>query len=78
MPDPIDELRAAVDAIPPAPAALEPLLTKVHERAYSVIDAEVAAAVAELGSEDAVFEQLVRAAAEEGFRRLDRAREVLG
>ena len=78
MADAIDELRAAVEALPPAPKALAPLLTKVHERAYAVSDADVEAAVAELGSEDVVFEQLVRAAAEEGFRRLDRARAVLG
>jgi hypothetical protein len=78
MPDPIDELRAAVIALPAAPAALAPLLTKVHERAYAVTDADIEAATATAGSEDAVFEQLVRAAAEEGFRRLDRAREVIG
>jgi hypothetical protein len=50
----------------------------VHERAYTVTDADIEAATTQLGSEDAVFDQLVRAAAEEGFRRLDRAREVLG
>jgi hypothetical protein len=78
MPDPIDELRAAVDALPPAPEALAPLLAKVHARACNVTDADIESATAAAGSEDAVFEQLVRAAAEEGFRRLDRAREVLG
>jgi signal transduction histidine kinase len=78
MPDSIDELRRAVDALPPAPEALAPLLAKVHERAYTVTDADIEAATTQLGSEDAVFDQLVRAAAEEGFRRLDRAREVLG
>ena len=78
MPDPIEELRAAVDALPPAPATLAPLLAKVHECAYTMTVADVDAAKVALGSEDAVFEQLVRAAAEEGFRRLDRAREVLG
>ncbi len=78
MPDAIDELRAAIDALPTAPEALAPLLTKVHERAYTVTDADIEAAKAAAGSEDAVFEQLVRAAAEEGFRRLDRAREVIG
>ena len=78
MSDPIDELRAAVDALPPAPDALAPLLTKVHERAYTVTDGDIEAATTAAGSEDAVFEQLVRAAAEEGFRRLDKAREVLG
>ena len=78
MPDAIDELRAAVDALPPAPEALAPLLAKVHERAYSVTKADIAAATGAAGSEDAVFEQLVRAAAEAGFRRLERAREALG
>ena len=77
MPHAIDELRAAVGALPPAPDALAPLLTKVHERAYTVTHADVEAATAATGSEDAVFEQLVRAAADEGFRRIDRAREVL-
>ncbi|HEX6788300.1 MAG TPA: hypothetical protein VF091_03575 [Gaiellaceae bacterium] len=78
MPDAIDELRAAVDALPPTPTTLAPLLTKVHEHAYTVTDADIEAATAAAGSEDAVFEQLVRAAAEEGLRRLDKAREVLG
>jgi hypothetical protein len=77
MPDPIDELRRAVDALPPAPEALAPLLAKVHARAYTVTDADIESAIA-AASEDAVFEQLVRAAAQEGFRRLDRVREVLG
>jgi hypothetical protein len=78
MPDALGELRAAIDAIAPMPEAAAPLLAKVHDRAYTVTDADVAAATAALGSEDAVFEQLIRAAAEEGFRRLVRAREVLG
>jgi hypothetical protein len=78
MPDAIDELRAATNALPPAPDALTPLLAQVHERAYTVTDADIEAATQAAGSEDAVFEQLVRAAAEQGFRRLDRAREVLG
>jgi hypothetical protein len=78
VPDALDELRAAIDALPPAPEALAPLLAKVHERAYTVTDADIEAATTAAGSEDAVFEQLVRAAGEEGFRRLDRAREVLG
>jgi hypothetical protein len=73
----LDDLRAAIDALPPAPEALAPLLTKVHERAYTVTDGDIEAATSAAGSEDAVFEQLVRAAAEEGFRRLDRAWEVL-
>jgi len=67
-----------MDALAPRAEAAAPLLEKVHECAYSVTDADVAAATAALESEDAVFEQLVRAAAEEGFRRLDRAQEVLG
>jgi signal transduction histidine kinase len=78
MPDALDELRAAIDALPPAPDELAPLLGKVHERAYTVSDADIDAAVTTVGSEDAVFEQLVRAAAEAGLHRLDRAREALG
>ena len=50
----------------------------MHERAYTVTPADIEAATVAAGSEDAVFEQLVRAAVEEGFRLLDRAREALG
>jgi hypothetical protein len=73
----LDDLRAAINALPPPPNELARLLAKVHERAYTVTDADIEAATTAAGSEDAVFEQLVRAAAEEGFRRLDRARKVL-
>jgi len=78
MPEALDELRAAIDALPPAPDELAPLLAKVRVGAYTVTDADIDAAITTVGSEDAVFEQLVRAATEEGLRRLDRAREVLG
>jgi hypothetical protein len=78
MPEPIDELREAVGGLPSAPGELSSLLAKVRDCAYTVTDADVEAAREALGSDDAVFEQLVRAAAAEGFRRLDRARDLLG
>ncbi|HZT45167.1 MAG TPA: hypothetical protein VFA24_03220 [Gaiellaceae bacterium] len=78
MADPIDDLRAVVASLPPAPAELEPLLAKTRERAYAVTDADLAAAKAAGSSEDAIFEQLVGAAIGEGLRRLDRAAEVIG
>jgi len=61
--EPIDQLRANVAATPPAPSAMAGYLRKVHERAYTVVDADV--------------ESLVAAAVSEGLRRLDRADEVL-
>jgi hypothetical protein len=52
-------------------------LAKVHERAYTVTDADVD----ELGaghSQDEIFEQTVAAAIDEGLRRLDAALRVIG
>ena len=77
MAGPVDELRATVAAIPPAPVAMEPYLRKVHERAYAITDADVDALTAAGCSEDEIFEQTVAAAIAEGLRRLDRAAEVL-
>jgi alkylhydroperoxidase family enzyme len=77
MPEPIDELRAIVAATAPAPAGMADYLRKVHERAYSITDAEVDALKAAGFSEDEIFEQTVAAAIGEGLRRLDRASEVL-
>jgi regulator of protease activity HflC (stomatin/prohibitin superfamily) len=71
--DPIEELRANADAVPPAPEAMAGYLAKVRDRAYTVTDADVPDL-----DEDVVFEQTVAAAIREGLRRLDRAREVLG
>ena len=78
MSEPIAELRATAAAVSPAPAAMSSYLTKVHERAYTITDADVEA-LKEAGlSEDEIFEQTVAAALAEGLRRLDRALEVIG
>jgi alkylhydroperoxidase family enzyme len=76
--DPIAELRAAAGAVPPAPAAMSDYLAKVRDRAYTVTDGDVAALREQGVTEDEIFEQTVAVAIGEGFRRLDRAREVLG
>jgi alkylhydroperoxidase family enzyme len=78
VPEPIDELRATVANAPPPHAALGAYLAKVHERAYTVTDADVEALKDAGLSEDEIFEQTVAAAIGEGLRRLDRAMEVLG
>ena len=77
MSEHIDRLRATVAETPPAPAAMASYLQKVHERAYTVVDADVEALKAEGFTEDEIFEQTVAAAIGEGLRRLDRANEVL-
>lgn len=77
MAGPVDELRATVSATPTAPEAMEAYLRKVHERAYTITDADVDALTAAGCTEDEIFEQTVAAAIVEGLRRLDRAREVL-
>jgi alkylhydroperoxidase family enzyme len=73
----IDRLRANVAATPSPPEAMAGYLRKVHERAYTVADADVEALKAAGLSEDEIFEQTVAAAIAEGLRRLDRADEVL-
>jgi len=75
--EPVDRLRANVASMPPPPEAMEGYLRKVHERAYTVTDADVDALKAAGISEDVIFEQTVAAAIGEGLRRLDRADEVL-
>jgi hypothetical protein len=75
--EPIDQLRATVAGVPPAPEAMAGYLRKVHERAYTVVDGDVEAMKATGLSEDEIFEQTVAAAISEGLRRLDRANEVL-
>ena len=77
MTEPVDSLRATVASMPPAPEAMAGYLRKVHERAYTVTDADVDALKAAGISEDVIFEQTVAAAIGEGLRRLDRADEVL-
>jgi alkylhydroperoxidase family enzyme len=76
--DPIEELRAAAAELPPAPPAMAGYLGKVHEGAYAITDADLAA-LQEAGlSQDEIFEQTVGVAIREGLRRLDRARELIG
>ena len=77
MSEPIDTLRANVAATPPPPAAMAEYIRKVHERAYTVTDADVAGLKADGFTEDEIFEQTVVAAIAEGLRRLDKAGEVL-
>jgi alkylhydroperoxidase family enzyme len=75
--DPIDELRAIVAALSPAPAQCAPYLEKVRTRASTITDADVDELKRQGVSEDEIFEQTVGAAIAEGLRRLDRAAEVL-
>jgi alkylhydroperoxidase family enzyme len=76
--DPLDELRAAVAGVPPAPPALAAYLAKVHERATTVTDGDVERLRAAGLGEDEIFEQTVAAAVAEGLRRLDAARAAIG
>ncbi len=73
----MDELRRVVAETPSAPPALASYLAKVHERAFTVTDADVEALKAAGLSEDEIFEQTVAAAISEGLRRLDRAAEAI-
>jgi hypothetical protein len=75
--DPIDELRAVVAALPPAPAPSAAYLEKVRTCASTITDADVDELKRRGLSEDEIFEQTVGAAIGEGLRRLDRADEVL-
>ena len=77
MSEHIDQLRATVAGVPPAPDAMAGYLEKVHERAYTVTDGDVEALKAAGLSEDEIFEQTVAAAISEGLRRLDAANEVI-
>jgi alkylhydroperoxidase family enzyme len=76
--DPIDELRGVLQRVPAPPEQMAPYLAKVRDRAYTVTDADVEALKAGGCSEDEIFEQTVAVAIAEGFRRLDRADQVLG
>jgi alkylhydroperoxidase family enzyme len=69
--DPLDELRAAAAAMPPAPPAMASYLKQVRTRAYAIVDAEVEALEDAGCSEDEIFEQTVAVAVDEGLRRLD-------
>ena len=75
--DAIDELRAVVAGLPPAPEEMSAYLAKVGGHAYTVTDADVESLKASGLSEDVIFEQTVGAAVRQGLRRLDRADEVI-
>ena len=75
---PLEELREAVAALPPAPPAMALYLEKVRARAYAITDADVEALKAAGCSEDEIFEQTVAVAVAEGFRRLDAGLRALG
>jgi hypothetical protein len=75
---PIDQLRAVVDATPSPPATMAAYLTKVRERAFTVTDTDVGALKDAGLSEDEIFEQTVGAAIAQGLRRLDKALEAIG
>jgi hypothetical protein len=77
MTGPVDELRAVVARMPPAPETMSDYLRKVRERAYTVTDGDVEGLLAAGCTEDEVFEQTVAAAISEGLRRLDAAARVL-
>jgi hypothetical protein len=78
MTEPIDELRAVVAAVLPAPPALERYLDKVRGRAYTVTDRDVEALTAAGLAEDEIFEHTVAVAVAEGLRRLDAGVGVIG
>jgi alkylhydroperoxidase family enzyme len=75
---PQEELRAAVAALPPPPAAMAPYLDKVRSRAHEIEDADVEALKDDGFSEDEIFEQTVAAAVGEGFRRLEAGLRAVG
>jgi alkylhydroperoxidase family enzyme len=76
--EPIEQLRAVVAAVAPAPPVLLRYLDKVHSRAYTVTDEDVGELTAAGFSEDEIFEQTVAAAVAEGLRRLDAGLGALG
>ena len=78
MSQPLDDLRAVVASMPPAPEAMNAYLGKVREHAYKVTDADVEALKAAGLTEDAIFEQTVATAIAQGLRRLDKAMDVIG
>jgi alkylhydroperoxidase family enzyme len=74
----LDQLRAVVADMPPAPEAMAPYLAKVREHAYTVTDADVELLEDAGVSEDEIFEQTVATAIAQGLRRLDVAMAVIG
>jgi hypothetical protein len=78
MPEPVEQLRAMVAAVPPEPPALGPYLEKVRSRAYIVTDADVEALEAAGISQEEIFQHTVATAVAEGLRRLDCGLEAIG
>ena len=78
MTEPIEQLRAIVAAVPPAPPSFEQYLAKVHSRAYTVTDDDVEELTAAGFSEDEIFEHTVAVAVAEGLRRLDAGLGAIG
>ncbi len=72
----MEELRAVAASIPVDPR-LADYLEKVHDRAYTVTDADVDRLKDAGISEDEIFEQTVAAAIGEGLRRWDAAERVI-
>jgi alkylhydroperoxidase family enzyme len=73
----LDQLRAIVADMPPAPEAMAPYLAKVREQAYTVTDADVERLKDAGITEDEIFEQTVATAIGQGLRRLDVALAVI-
>jgi alkylhydroperoxidase family enzyme len=73
----IDELRQAAQPDRPAPPELEPYLDKVHNRAYTVTDADVQELKDAGFSDDEIFEQTVSAAVGAGLHRLEQGLSCL-
>jgi hypothetical protein len=74
----VEALRSIVRDAAPAPAAMAAYLAKVHDRAYTVTDADVEQLKSSGLREDEIFEQTVVAAIDEGLRRLDAAERAIG
>ena len=74
----MDELRAAIAQVPPAPAAMASYLDKVRTRAYAIGDGDVEALKEDGFTEDEIFEQTVAAAVDEGFRRVEAGMRAVG
>ena len=70
--------RAVARGETPPGDALAAYLGKVHEHAYKVTDADVAALKAAGLSEETIFELTVNVAAGEGQRRFDAGMDALG
>ena len=74
----LDQLRAVVADMSPAPEAMAPYLAKVREHAYTVTDGDVERLEDAGVSEDEIFEQTVATAIAQGLHRLDVAMAVIG